>query len=215
MPLETLFISDCHGEPACIPHLERLAEAHAPRLAVFTGDLTTRGDTNFPQEMFSLLERRGCRVFAVGGNLDPQPVHDWLAQAGYSLHCKRVTVDGVTLAGLGGSLPAPGGTCVEYSEQEFARMLEGLLDEKTIFATHSPPFNTIADRIASGAHVGSHAIREAIQRCKPRACLCGHIHEAQGSEMLDSTLLIKLPPFKDGGAVAIDLKTLEFEFLKA
>ncbi|MEK6924484.1 MAG: metallophosphoesterase [Candidatus Micrarchaeota archaeon] len=213
MPLETLFISDCHGEQSCIPRLEKLAEARQPRLAVFTGDLTTRGDTRFPQEMFSLLERRGCRIFAVGGNLDPKPLHEWLEQAGYSIHARRVAFKGFTIAGLGGSLKTPFGTCVEYSEGQFAGMLEGLLDEKTIFATHNPPFNTVADRVTSGAHVGSHAIREAIERHHPRACLCGHIHEAQGSEKLGSTLLVKLPPFKDGGAVAMDLKTLEFKFL--
>lgn len=49
---------------------------------------------------------------------------------------------------------------------------------KVIWATHAPPRGTHADAIAGGAHVGSVAIAEAIERHGPMATVHGHIHEA-------------------------------------
>lgn len=50
--------------------------------------------------------------------------------------------------------------------------------KKTIYAIHAPPFNTKMDIITLGAHVGSKAVRDFIEKEQPLLTLHGHIHES-------------------------------------
>ena len=50
--------------------------------------------------------------------------------------------------------------------------------KKTIYVIHPPPFNTKLDIITTGAHVGSKAVREFIEKEQPLLTLHGHIHES-------------------------------------
>ena len=47
-----------------------------------------------------------------------------------------------------------------------------------LWVTHAPPFGTVGDTCASGASVGSAAVRDAIEAWSPRLTLHGHIHES-------------------------------------
>ena len=80
--------------------------------------------------------------------------------------------------------------------------------------THNPPYNTIADVIPNGMHVGSRAIRKMIEEKKPIAALCGHIHEAEGAEMLGETKIVKIAPLMYGKAMILELPSLETNMLK-
>ena len=44
--------------------------------------------------------------------------------------------------------------------------------------THTPPRDTLCDRVRSGAHAGSRALRRFIERHQPPLVLSGHIHES-------------------------------------
>jgi uncharacterized protein len=60
--------------------------------------------------------------------------------------------------------------------------LEGLpqpvAGRKLISVIHSPPWGTGLDVMEGGAHVGSRAVRDYLQRWRPCLALHGHIHEA-------------------------------------
>lgn len=47
-----------------------------------------------------------------------------------------------------------------------------------LWITHAPPMNSIGDKCLSGDHVGSLAVREAIEKHVPSMTLHGHIHES-------------------------------------
>lgn len=49
---------------------------------------------------------------------------------------------------------------------------------KTIYAIHTPPYNTNLDMMDHKTHVGSLAVRRFIEQQKPYLTLHGHIHEA-------------------------------------
>jgi len=70
----------------------------------------------------------------------------------------------------------------ERREEEIAGDLKELSrksdPKKTVYVFHAPPFDTNLDIIHSGAHVGSHAIREFIEKKQPLITLHGHIHES-------------------------------------
>lgn len=48
----------------------------------------------------------------------------------------------------------------------------------TILVSHSPPFDTCADFIKPGLHVGSMDTRKAIEHFRPDAAFSAHIHQS-------------------------------------
>ena len=139
-----------------------------------------------------------------------------------NLHAKALLLDDFVLVGCGGSTPTPTPTPITYPEG----MIEGFLrsayqvaerigkGRKIIQVTHNPPFDTIADIIPNGMHVGSKAIRKLIEEKKPKVALCGHIHEAEGTEMLGETKIVKIAPLMYGKAMILELPSLKTKMLK-
>jgi Icc-related predicted phosphoesterase len=63
-----------------------------------------------------------------------------------------------------------------------------------VLVVHSPPKGH-CDTSSSGDHLGSQAILEAIEAKRPPLAVCGHIHEAWGSEdEIGQTQVINLGP---------------------
>jgi uncharacterized protein len=109
------------------------------------------------------------------------------------------------------SNPTPWHTYRELPEDEIARRLDdsaGRLDrlDRAVFNIHVPPHSTpldLAPRLdanltkvmapggeAELVHVGSTAVRAALQRHRPLLALHGHIHESRGTTTFDRTLSV-------------------------
>jgi Icc-related predicted phosphoesterase len=118
-------------------------------------------------------------------------------------------VDGFQLLSTGWSNRTPWNTDREEDEEDMARRIDAMLadatpdPERLIFNFHCPPYGTALDEapqltedlgvVGGGrvlAHVGSTAVREAIQRVQPILGLHGHIHEARGTARLGRTISI-------------------------
>lgn len=50
-------------------------------------------------------------------------------------------------------------------------------EEKVIFITHGPPYNTELDFLDWAGHVGCKSQRKFLQEIKPILQICGHLHE--------------------------------------
>jgi hypothetical protein len=62
-------------------------------------------------------------------------------------------------------------------------------DGTDIIVSHGPPFG-FGDKVIDGHHVGSISLLSAIDRVKPKAVVCGHIHEDAGIfRHFDTTIL--------------------------
>jgi hypothetical protein len=99
-------------------------------------------------------------------------------------------------------------TPYEISEADITdRALEGWNDVQscstTIFIPHAPPQKTSIDRIDSGHHVGSSAVRSFIDKKKPTLAVCGHIHESRGMDTLGPTTIVNCGPAGMGFYVVI------------
>jgi Icc-related predicted phosphoesterase len=128
-------------------------------------------------------ESLACPVAFVPGNHDlPDPGET----PGVNVDGKVETLAGLTVAGLGGAGPARFGFAYEWSERQAAARLESAFGAGPIdvFVSHAPPAGTALDVTVEGHHVGSRAVGEWIERSRPRLFVCGHIHEAWGSEVL-------------------------------
>jgi len=100
--------------------------------------------------------------------------------AAHVLHGEGVDIDDVPFFGLGGGVPVTpfGPWSYDFTEDE-ARDLLAPCPDGAVLVSHSPPLGH-ADADASGRHMGSAAVLEAIERTRPRLVVCGHIHGSWG-----------------------------------
>lgn len=178
---------------------------------IVTGDLTFLGGTKDAQKVMDGLAALNPRIWAQIGNMDKPELTPWLGAQGINLHgeAKRIHPE-VTVIGVGGSNKTPFNTPSEFSEDEIAAILQSALKQageykNLVLVSHTPPLNTNCDRINGGAHVGSTAVREFIEKTRPVLCLCGHIHEARAEDRIGDTLVINPGALADGGYVRVDL----------
>lgn len=202
-------LSDIHDD---IGHLPAIAsDVAAADVVLLAGDLTNFGGRDAAARVVNAVRAINPHVRAVWGNCDLFEVYAYLKDEGLLLDCCPEIIAGVAFWGCGGSLPCPSKTPCEYSEAVFeswlvaeaARYLPN--DMPTVLVVHQPPFETTADFASVGRHVGSRAVRAAILKHGPVACLTGHIHEGKGIDTLGSTTIVNPGPFRNGGYARIQV----------
>ncbi len=208
---------DIHMAPANLAKIEGIDKLD---LLIVNGDLTNYGKQEDARAVLDQVMAIIPRLTAQVGNLDHLEINDYLEGLNINLHGQARIIEGsVCLIGIGGSNPTPFKTPTEFSEKELeafahqgfsqAKELLGLAEQlhnhhiPTILVSHTPPINTTVDAISSGAHVGSTAIRKIIEKYQPELCLCGHIHEAAGSDTIGKTPIFNPGMVSKGGYIDI------------
>jgi Icc-related predicted phosphoesterase len=200
--MKIVAIPDMHGSAKGLDRLSKdLSKAEVVLLA---GDLTNFGGQKEAADIVVEVRRYAKNIYAVPGNCDYSDVINYLTEQGINLHGKGVVINGFALIGVGGSLPAPGHTPLEYSEKELEDLLNQALsdvpdDSPLILMAHQPPINTNIDQVAPGRHVGSKAVRTFIENYQPLICFSGHIHEGVGIDSIGKTKLINPGHLRTGG----------------
>jgi len=172
--VRVLIAADIHGDREALLELLR----REFDIFVIVGDLTNRYRE---RELFKLLPE--ATIFIPGNNEPPEAgVHGCVKEVGeYEFIC------------LGGSLPTPFNTLFEIPDAEYGRILSGMhAGRKTIVFSHCPPYGVL-DRVGS-KNIGSHALREFIEREKPLAVFVAHVHEHAG----ELAFLDGIPVFNPG-----------------
>jgi Icc-related predicted phosphoesterase len=110
------------------------------------------------------------------------------------LHGQGTEVEGQSFFGLGAGIQVtPWDWSFDLDEQHAEERLAGC-PEDAVLVVHSPPRGH-CDTSSSGDHLGSEAILDAIESKRPTLAVCGHIHEAWGSEdEIGPTRVINLGP---------------------
>lgn len=196
--MKIVAISDIHGHTGRVNALA--ADCAGADLLIAAGDLTHFGGRREASEVVEALCTLAPRLAAITGNCDSAGVADYLTERGIGLDGTLRVFDGIAFFGLGGSLPCPGKTPNEHSEEEYAEMLK---DAKTqlplVLISHQPPYDTNLDMISTGLHVGSRSVRAFIEERQPAICICGHIHESCGVDRIGATRLVNPGPLQLGG----------------
>ncbi len=212
--VRVLCVTDAHGEDSALAALDGFLSAQKPDLLLMAGDFTHRGKPeDYAHKFLAIVDKSGVPMFSVHGTMDSPEVQALIESRGGSIHAKRVEWRGFEFAGLGGGPKSVLSTMIEYDNDRAAGFIRGLIGPKTIVLSHAPPFNTKADDIGNGIHIGMPALREAVEKIQPRAVICGHAHETVGTEKMGKTLVIKVAPLKDGKAALVELPSLRVEFL--
>ncbi|UCB45501.1 MAG: metallophosphoesterase [Spirochaetota bacterium] len=201
-------ISDIHGHIEAIENAsEILSKAD---LVLITGDITHFGRREDAESIIDKVKCYSKQLYAVPGNCDYPEVGSYLSIESISLDGQCAVIDNFAFIGIGGSLPCPGKTPNEYTEEDFAVMMNELKkkipkDLPCILITHQPPFGTRCDLVRSGEHVGSRALRSFIIEKKPLLCFSGHIHEAHGVDTIGITKVVNPGPLLHGGYALADI----------
>ena len=196
-----LVLSDVHRREWVPAAAGELIKEHSLDAVVLLGDITHFGPPQFAEEFIRELS---VKCYAVPGNCDPLGTEAFIKSVGTSLHGVKVQIDGRTWGGLGGSNPSIFRTPFEMSEEEIARKLEPVMEPGMILVLHNPAYGTF-DTTFSGKHVGSTAVAEVIERCKPSVVLSGHIHEDRGVELKDGVWYMNPGAAKDRYAGMMEL----------
>ena len=206
--MKILMVTDIHSNPDKI--FSYLDENPVDEIIV-TGDVTEFG----PEDLFvDTLNKFGkyANVHALFGNCDPKNSSELLDKSeAINIHDNTSNIGDIQLVGFGGSNPTPFDTPNEYTDEilykELSKYVEVLSsDSFTILVTHAPPLDTNADKIESGAHVGSSGIRKIIEETQPTINVCGHVHESIGKDKIGKTTVVNPGDASTGHACIINIK---------
>jgi Icc-related predicted phosphoesterase len=199
MPRRIAILGDVHAQEERLDASLRLLRGEPSDLALLAGDvgadppwmeparttLREAHDASLRRVLGRVREACGCPVVFVPGNHDlPDPPGDLPAA---NADGRRLVLDGLCLAGLGGAGPHRYGFPYEWSEREAENRLAATFENGPVdlLLSHAPPRGSGLDRTDSGAEVGSEAVRACLTQSPPRFFVCGHIHEAWGVSWLE------------------------------
>ena len=206
--MKLVAVADIHGS---LDRVERILRKEPDAdVIVLAGDVTTRGTPAQVESAVNALRQDGRALVAVAGNMDPVHCEENLRALGVSINASAIAVGEAGFFGVSASPFTPFHTPYELSEEEIARRAEDgwkALPQVRwkVFVPHSPPINTSIDRTFAGLHVGSTAVRSFVERRSPDILICGHIHEARGTDAIGNTLLVNCGPAGHGSYALITL----------
>lgn len=192
--MKLLLFSDLHADLAAAADLVRLA--HAVDAVVCAGDLC-----NAHQRLGRVVEVLKTidkpTVLVAGNNEATAELREACADAPHFrvLHGDGATLLGVPFWGVGGGIPVTpfGAWSYDLAEDQAEPLLAGC-PAGGILVTHSSPFGVL-DVASNGKHLGSTAVRDVIDRRRPRLVVCGHIHASGGkTAMCGGTTVVNAGP---------------------
>ncbi|NYB51960.1 MAG: metallophosphoesterase family protein [Methanobacteriaceae archaeon] len=204
--MKILAVSDLHGN---IKPLINYLNNNKVDLIVIAGDITHFGPVELGEDILNEISSFKVPVLAIPGNCDPGSMHINMDNTqAINIHARNIVINNIGVCGFGGSNPTPFDTPLEFEEvqiyDEAKKALEGIKEEKiTLFITHAPPYGTKTDLLPSGMHVGSKSLRKIIEEVQPTLNICGHIHEARGTDQIGKTKIINPGQMSEGHACLI------------
>ncbi len=218
--MRIIALSDFHGSSVAVDKAAQAIISEDADLTLVTGDLAFHS----MDSAFSILQRLSASespMFFVPGNMDTTELIDF-KQSGSArcIHGRCETFGDFSFIGVGGAVRGPFMTPFETTEKEIQETLQKAVkdcrDQKLVLISHVPPKNTLVDLTRSGMHAGSEAVRSFIELMQPFLTVCGHIHEARGTDKIGKTLVVNPGPAQNWFYSVIDLtdtisvKLLEF-----
>jgi Icc-related predicted phosphoesterase len=206
--MKLAYLVDMHGRFDSVPHA--IEEIGAVDLLVIGGDITTGGTPDEAEQAIEQWRPLAPRLVALAGNMDSPAIDERLVELGVSVDGRGVKFGEIGVFGVSSAPRSPLHTPYELSDSELARRMQaGLADVKDcrvkIFCPHAPPKDTACDRLPSGEHVGSAAIRAFVEREQPDLVLCGHIHESRGEDEIGRTRIVNPGPASAGHYAVVEV----------
>ncbi len=206
--MRIIALTDIHGSYTKVQEI--LTKEKGVDAVIIGGDLTNVGTSKEAEEAIRLFQSYVQTLFVVAGNMDLPELDDTFDKLRISINSKGRILNEAGFFGVSGSPFTPMHTPYEIPEEEIKKRSESGWQEVQsarwkIFVPHAPPRNTKLDRIRAGMHVGSTAVREFIEKYQPDVCVCGHIHEARGTDVIGKTQIVNCGPAGKGCYAVIEV----------
>jgi uncharacterized protein len=206
--MKIVYVVDVHQNYAAVARA--LYAVGMPDLLIVGGDITTAGTADEAAAAIEGWRPLALRLLALAGNMDSPSADARLASLGVSLDGRGEVLGDVGVFGVSAGPKSPLNTPYEITEEQIATRIEsGFADVKNcrvkIFCPHAPPRDTACDRIHSGLHVGSTAVRVFVECAQPDLVLCGHIHESRGEDRIGRTRVVNPGPISEGHYAIVDV----------
>ena len=181
-------VADIHGKPERIQHIREQIAAHGPELLIVAGDMTR---FFHPEPAVAELARLPVPVLALRGNSDKKRVEALMASSDNieSLHLRRHEINGIAVAGIGGTIPLPFRTRIAFREEAIVRQFVQVARGADVWVAHPPPYGCL-DLVAGKAHAGWKRLTVIMEELQPPLILCGHIHESAGFARMGRTMVV-------------------------
>jgi putative phosphoesterase len=202
--MRVVAVTDIHGRVEKVKKLAGTIGENRPDLLLIAGDITNFSGAGVARKVLEPLLQLEVPVLAVHGNCDGRDVPELLEELGIGIHNRRVELKGAGFVGIGGSNITPFNTVWELTEDEISEILTRNYKPGDVIVSHVPPKDTKADRVHSGLHVGSTALREFIESKQPPLVVTGHIHEARSVDNLGGTTIVNPGPLFRGYYAVIE-----------
>ncbi|MCP8323675.1 MAG: metallophosphoesterase [Candidatus Methylarchaceae archaeon HK02M2] len=199
--MKLLAIADVHGNSRVIQWLIELGRY--ADLLIVAGDVSDWGNELFFKNFFEIISEKGLKTFFVPGNHDPN--NELNLRNILNLHNNVINYYNMIFCGIGGSNLTPFNTPFELDDFRAEEVFSRLPDKVDVFVSHASPYKTRCDRSYKGEHIGSKPLRRYIEKTQPKIVICGHIHEARSTDMLENTLVVNPGPAMNGFYVTISL----------
>ncbi len=194
--MRILAFTDIHGSYSTVEEiLSREFTGNGFDVILLGGDITTHGTPAEAHDAVARFQKSGKPVLTVAGNMDPIALEQTFSMLGGSINACGKNIGDAGFFGVSGAPHSFLHTPYEISEEEIFRRAEAGWNEAKsarwkIFVPHAPPFNTKVDKVFAGKHVGSVSVRKFIEEKQPEVVVCGHIHEARGTDTIGKSLII-------------------------
>jgi Icc-related predicted phosphoesterase len=186
--MKILAISDVHGY---LPHSERFAEAD---ILIIGGDISpiqeddrnlSRMEAWFRVQFNPWLDSLSqiTHIVGIGGNHDFVLERFGVNKGGESidlhltwLENSAVEIDGLKIYGIP-QIPKLQGWAYYATDDQLRELYEAVPEETDIVVSHGPPVGHGIDLAQGRNRAGCPAANDMMKRVKPKAFICGHIHE--------------------------------------
>lgn len=207
--MKILIITDIHSTP---DKVFSFLDDNPVDQIIITGDVTEFGPEDYFIETLNKFSEY-APVYALQGNCDPKNAVELLDKSNViNIHDNTSNIGNIQVVGFGGSNTTPFDTPNEFTDEILYEKLSKFKDvlssdSYTILVTHAPPFDTNADKIDSGDHVGSKGIRKIIEETQPTLNVCGHVHESIGQDKIGDTVIVNPGDAANGHACILELSS--------
>ncbi len=222
--MKILVVADIHGEIGAVSKLVEKVKNTEFDMVICPGDFTDMfnipegySQTDMAETVIQKLVSLGKPLLCIPGNQDPYEITELFEEYDVNLHAVTREIGGIHFIGFGGAA-TPFNTKFEPTEEEITDSLERSAKEvgkRFLLVTHNPPAGTKLDKVESGEHVGSKAIRKFIEKHAPLLNLSAHIHENSGVDTIGKTKIFYPGTLYEGNYGLVRLgKTVKCEIKK-
>ena len=177
-------------------------------------------------EFYAILRPVPFRIYAVPGNMDA-PEGRYIAtgmgsegsEAAVEIVHRSVARRGEwVFAGVGGEITEADREemlvlRLPRWEAEHSFRVYDCVEGSRIMVLHTPPVGEVVDRDGN-KHKGSQVVNDLIHHWRPSLAVCGHAHDAAGSELVGNTLVVNPGALKTGRFAVVDLEGRDVELLE-